>query len=149
MLDPLTREQVTGDTPEARISTYLQAMARGDANAGLATWVLADHRLLPELLARRDAVTGALASARPGSYRIERIEWWATCCEPRPIEGPRNAGLARTYVKIAGQGDYVFDVLARDGAYWGDAAGYPPHNWTLRDVYRAGYPPLFTAGWIR
>ena len=36
----------------------------------------------------------------------------------------------------------IFDVLHRDGAYWGAAAGHPPRQWALYDVYPRGEEPL-------
>jgi hypothetical protein len=88
-------------------------------------------------------MTAALVAARPSGYHFVKTEWWTTCCDPHPIDGPRNAGLARMTVAIDGAGTYVFDVLAHDTVYWGDAEGNPPHHWTLRDVYPSAESPLF------
>jgi hypothetical protein len=140
--DSGAREFVLNDRPEARADAYLSAIRRGDLTGALAVWEL-DVRERPGIAERRQTVTTTLAAARPSGYRIDRIEWWTTCCDPQRTEGPRNAGLARITVTIDPVGTYVLDVLARTTTYWGDAGGNPPHDWTLRDVYEASAKPLF------
>jgi hypothetical protein len=143
LFDNGVHEFLSNDRAEARVDAYVGAVVRGDEPAALATWEL-DQKLTHAGVAdRRTAVTAALVSAHPTAYHVLTTEWWTTCCDPHLIDGPRNAGLARMTVAIDAAGTYVFDVLARDTAYGGDAEGNPPHHWTLRDVYRSGDRPLF------
>jgi hypothetical protein len=140
------RETIVGDTVEARIAGYVTALARNDVGAATAAWRLDNATPDPALLERRRDITESLRSLGVRSHRIVRIDWWRTCCEMGLIDDPANAGLARATVEIwtnARYERYVFDVLARSTAYWGDAAGHPPHEWTLRDVYRLSEKPLF------
>ena len=141
--DNPVHELLTNDRAEARVDAYLGANMRGDEYTALALWQLDEKVTRAGVPDRRMAVTGVLISARPTAYRVLKTEWWTTCCDPHLVDGPRNAGLARIQVAIDGADTYVFDVLTHDTVYWGDAAGNPPHNWTLRDVYRSGDRPLF------
>ena len=145
-LDPRLRERLAGDTLEARVGDYAEAVMRGDGARAVEVWQLDARRPNDALTARRESLTGTLTGLRARRYQIERIEWWRTCCEPDVIEDPANAGLARAVVRFdndTGSRRYVFDVLARDTVYWGDAAGSPPRHWTLRDVYPTGERPLY------
>lgn len=128
--------------PESRVVEYLHATARGDESGALAVWQTCCPAP-PALEARRVALTRELAAAGVGGqFRIEFIEWWRTCCEPGIIDDPRNAGRARVFVSTDDRGgakhELVFEVLTKGGAYWGDAAGNPRHDWTLREIYRRG-----------
>lgn len=146
-LDPQLRERLARDTVEARVGDYAEAVMRGDRARAVEAWQLDARRPDDALTARRSSLTGTLIELRARRYQIEHIEWWRTCCEPDVIEDPSNAGLARAIVRFdsdtPGSRRYVFDVLARDTVYWGDAAGSPPHHWTLRDVYPTGERPLY------
>jgi hypothetical protein len=145
-------EQLTGETPEARIDAYVQAVLRGDAQSALTAWELPDWDLPAGrsalLAARREQVTRDLLGAGfQHDYMILHIEWWRTCCEPGPICSSREAGGARVSVQFLDREgrplSYTLDLFTRDGAYWGGAMGYPPRQWALRDVYPTGEEPLF------
>ena len=136
-------EFIANDRAESRVEAYLDAVMRGDEPAALAVWELDDKRVHAGVADRRATVTAALGAARPSGYHFVKTEWWTTCCDPHLVDGPNNAGLARMTVTIDGAGTYLFDVLAHETAYGGDAEGNPPHHWTLRDVYRTGDRPLF------
>jgi hypothetical protein len=128
--------------PESRVKAYLDATARGDEAEALGVWQTCCAPP-PELEARRVTLTRELAAAGAGEhFRIEFIEWWRTCCEPGIINDPRNAGRARMFVSTTDRAgathELIFEVLTKDGAYWGDAAGYPRRDWTLREVYPRG-----------
>lgn len=131
---------------ESRVVEYLHATARGDESGALGFWQTCCPAP-PALEARRVALTRELAAAGAGrQFRIEFIEWWRTCCEPGIIDDPRNAGRARVFVstedRSGAKHELVFEVLTKGGAYWGDAAGNPRHDWTLREVYRRGEQSL-------
>ena len=146
-------EQLTGETPEAKIDTYVRAILRGDTESAYAAWELPDWDLLPEgrsalLAARREQVTrDLLAAGIQDDYMTLHVEWWRTCCEPGPICDSREAGGARVSVQFLDQEgrtlSYTVDLFTRGGAYWGGATGYPPRQWVLRDVYPAGQEPIF------
>jgi hypothetical protein len=134
--------------PESRVQAYLEATARGDEGAALGVWQTCCTPIqIQDLEARRVSLTRELAAAGAGQqFRIEFIEWWRTCCEPGIINDPRNAGRARIFVSTSDRAgakhELVFEVLTRDGAYQGAAAGYPRHDWTLREVYPRGEQSL-------
>lgn len=148
---PLT-DAVRGG-PDLRVGEYVRALAAGSRATALETWVLPDRpRPNSEVLAsRRIATTDALIATRVApTFAVRRIEWWATCCEPRVVDGPSNAGGARLFVDLRDRDGhampYVFDVFHRATVYWGDAEGNPPHDWVLRDAYAEGQTALF---WTR
>lgn len=138
-------EQVTGQTPQARIAAYLEAIAQGDRQAALDLWSPAGPDS-PELEARRRAVTAALLAHGPTlAYQVLDVEWWRTCCEPGVIEDANEAGGARVRVRLYGGNlparVYVFDLLV-PGGYWGEVMGNPPRTWAINDVYPEGQAPL-------
>lgn len=132
--------------PDSRVAEFLGSTARGDEAAALAVWQTCCSAP-PSLEARRLGLTRELAAVGAGQqFRIEFTEWWRTCCEPGIIDDPRNAGRARMFVTATDRAgathELIFEVLTRDGAYWGDAAGYPRRDWTLREVYPRGEQSL-------
>lgn len=142
------------DTPERHIARYLGATARGDENAAMEEWSVfvsgTDPRFHApdQLVERRRALTIELATNHVGrTYKVTSTEWWATCCTPRPIDDPKNAGLARVHVTTTGEdgGIYrlVFEVWVKDLTYWGDAAGEWLHDWRLYEVHEDGQPCVF------
>jgi hypothetical protein len=146
------QEQLTGETPEAKIAAYIHAVSERQGQAALDVWELPDWdttsgRWAP-LIKRRQKITQELVAADIQSdFFILATEWWRTCCEPGVITNTRNAGGARVWVELHnGRGVrqvYIFDVWVRGNAYWGAAMGYPPRQWVLRDVYPEGQTPLF------
>lgn len=145
-------ERISGETAEAKVAAYVRSVARGDRRAALAVWEVPGWEghdgWQASLGERRERVTDELIAAGIDSeFTILNVEWWGTCCEPSPIDDPRQAGGARLRVQLIRQDRspscYVFEVFVRDGAYWGAAAGYPPRHWALRDVYPEGQEPLF------
>ena len=147
VLGPVNRlvEQVSGETPQAKVSSYLALAARGDRGEALARWPTSE-RLGPEYEARRHSVTTELGELGPElSHRVLEIEWWGTCCEPHIITDSREAGFARLWVEVSGGDEprrYVFDVFTRFG-YGGWMEGYPVRHWQILDVYPAGEEPLY------
>jgi Flp pilus assembly protein CpaB len=138
-------EQVTGQTPQARIAAYLEAIGKGDQQTALDLWSPAGPDS-PELEARRRVVTAALLAYGPGlAYQVLDVEWWRTCCEPGVIEDASDAGGARVRVRLHGGNlparVYVFDLLV-PGGYWGEAMGNPLRTWAIFDVYPEGQAPL-------
>jgi len=136
-------DRVRGETTpqarvRARVTAYLEAIARGDEVAALAMWP-AQERLGPEYQERRRAVTEQLLALGDDlTYRILDVRWWSTCCEPRVIGNPRHAGFARLSVAVDDE-VYVFDVLAHYG-WWGEH--YMAWGWRIVDIYHEGEPHL-------
>ena len=150
VLGPVNRlvERVSGETPQAKVASYLALVARGDWDGALALWP-ANERLGSEYEVRRHSVTTELERLGPElSHRVVKIEWWSTCCEPHIITDSREAGFARLWVEVSGGGEarqYVFDVFTRFG-YGGRPDGYPVRRWQIVDVYPAGAGPLVWPG---
>jgi len=127
-INPLI-EQVTGETPEAKVVAYLEATRQGDE-------------------ARRQAVIETISALGADlSFRVLDVEWWSNCCEPCVIDDPRRAGFARLRVAVGGAtGDeiiYVFDVWVTGGPYYGEMMGCPVRHWEIIDAYPEGEEPLY------
>jgi hypothetical protein len=144
-------EQPTGNLPQAKIAAFVQSVVQGDQTAALKLWEVSD-RSSPEqqnaMGIRRESVIFDLVSAKINpEYMILGIEWWTTCCEPNVTHDSRNAGGARIKVQFLDKNGlpilYTFDVFTREQPYWGDALGYPPRDWVIRDVYSDDKKPLF------
>lgn len=150
VLGPVNRlvERVIGETPQAKVSSYLALVSRGEQDKALALWP-ASEWLGPEYEARRHSVTTELEALGPElSHRVLEIEWWSTCCEPHIITDSREAGFARLWVEVTRADEvrlytYVFDVLAPGGCCWGEWEGYPVRHWQVLDVYSVGEEPLY------
>ncbi len=147
----LLREQITGETPQAKLETYVYAIAKGDQETALDQWEmphLSNQEQLDALAERRKHVTSDLLAAKLNSqFTILDIQWWSTCCEPGVLEESRDAGGARIRVWLLDKKGlrliYVFDIFVRDLPYWGAAEGYPFRHWVIRDVYPEGQEPLY------
>ncbi len=147
VLGPVNRlvERVSGETPQAKVSSYLALVARGERDEALALWP-ANEWPGPEYEARRHSVTREIEELGPDlSHWVMKIEWWGTCCEPHIITDSREAGFARLWVEVSGGNEprqYVFDVLAPGGCCWGGMTGYPVRHWQILEVYPEGEEPL-------
>ena len=141
-------ERSTNNQPQAQVAAFIQAIVRGDRSAAVELWKIGDTYSQGEMVRRRERVIDDLLAAgiRP-DYLILDIEWWTTCCEPSVTCNSRDAGGARLRVQFLDRKGlpilYTFDVFTREQPYWGGAAGYPPRDWVLRDVYPHGQEPLF------
>ncbi len=144
-------EHPARDWPQARVAEFVRAIARSDESAAHRLWEIYEHSpddVQSDLTDRRDAVLAELAAAGISpDYKILEVEWWTTCCEPSVTCDVRNAGGARMRVQFLAQDGtpvlYMFDVFSREQPYWGDAAGNPPRDWVIRDVYPYQQEPLF------
>jgi len=155
VLGPANRlvERLIGETPQAKVSSYLDLVASGAREKALVVWPAlwpANERLGPEYELRRQSVTTELGELGAElTHRVLRIEWWGTCCEPHVITDSRDAGFGRLWVEVS-RGDeakqYVFDVIVPRGPYWGEIQGYPVRHWRIVDVYPVGEEPLLW-GW--
>jgi hypothetical protein len=143
------REQLTGETPQAKIAAYLQAILQHDKRAALDLWEpqAPDPERYDALRQRREKITDELLAVGMTDFTVLEPEWWTTCCEPQVTCESRNAGGARIQVQILDDEGmpllYTFDVFAREQPYWGDAMGNPPRHWVIRDVYALDQEPLF------
>lgn len=145
-INPLI-ERATGETPEAKVAAYLEAIRNGNEASAYNCWRPINERLGSDYETRRQAVTGAISALSSGfSFRILEVEWWSTCCEPHVINDPKNAGFARLRVAVGGFAGknviYVFDVL-NGCPYWGEMLGCPIRHWRILDAYPEGEEPLY------
>jgi hypothetical protein len=141
------QEPTLGDTPQTKVAGFITAVNRDDKSAAFDYWEIGTspseamqarrEMIVNELLQREDAV----------KYRIQRVEWWRTCCEPGVINESREAGGARYSVQIYDKSGwsttYTFDVFVEGLVYFGAAEGYPSRHWSICDVYPAGQEPLY------
>jgi hypothetical protein len=141
-------ELVSGQTPQAKIRAYLEAIQAQNREAALAAWLPPDSNSasFPALSERRTQVTDELLARQINGFTIFEPEWWRTCCEPGVTCQAHNAGGARVRVQVLdAQGkpwQYVFDVFTQ-GVYFGAAEGNPYRRWQLRDIYPWGEAPIF------
>ena len=145
------QEPTMGETPQAKVVAFVQAIHQDDRSAALALWELGESSTLAKdgaLKERRERITTELLSAEHDTeYTILGIEWWTTCCEHTVTCDSRNAGGARINVQFLDNSGlsvpYTFDVFAREQPYWGSAMDYPPRHWVIRDVYPTNQEPLY------
>ena len=141
-------EIISGETPQAKITRYLQAIQAQDRAAALDVWILpVDSSVtFTKLSERRDLVTDELLALKITGFTIYEPQWWGTCCDPGVTRHARNAGGARVQVQVLDAvghpWGYTFDVFV-DGPYFGDAIGNPYRHWFLRDVYARGELPIY------
>jgi len=138
-------EQISGQTPTARINRYINAIRDGDRRTALSLWVEATEANAP-LRERRESVTDELLRWGPDMrHSITHITWWRTCCEPGVIDDPDEAGGAHIQVTVESDSHppqtYEFYVSV-PGGYWGSAAGSPPRQWQIVDIHPEGQDPL-------
>lgn len=144
-------ERSTLNQPQAQIAEFVQAIVRGERSTALELWEVKNADTQSELTRRRESVISDLINAGISpDYMVLRVEWWTTCCEPSVTCDSRNAGGARMMVQFLDKNGqpilYTFDIFTREQPYWGSAAGYPPREWVIREVYAYGQEPLF---WTR
>ena len=141
----------TGNLPKEKVDAFVQSIIQGNKTAAVKLWEIHDQSSPEQKNAmekRQEIVISALLSADINpEYTILEIEWWRTCCEPGVINNSRDAGGARIKVQFLGKDElpivYTFDVFTHDQPYWGEAEGYPPRDWVIRDVYPENKKPLF------
>jgi hypothetical protein len=138
-------EQALGHTPQAEVTRFLTAVAKGDRPTALALWP-GSQGADAALEARRKWVLDDLEALGPQlQHRVLEVEWWRTCCEPGVIEDPRQAGAARVRAAVRGVNQperiYLFDLQV-PGGYPGTAAGGRVRQWAILDVYPEGQAPL-------
>jgi hypothetical protein len=142
-------ETLMGETPQAKVSSYLELAVSGAREEALALW-LPNEGLGPQYEARRQSATTELEELGAElSHRVQRIEWWSTCCEPHVITDSRNAGFARLWVGVFRDDEpkqYVFDVIGRGASCWPGVEGCAVRRWQIVDVYPTGEEPLVW-GW--
>ena len=141
-------ELIFGQTPQAKITRYLESIQSQDREAALEAWFLpaSTSMTFPALSERRVQVTAELLTRQITGFTIFETEWWRTCCEPGVTCQSRNAGGARVRVQVLDAHgrpwQYTFDVFTL-GPYFGAAAGNPFRYWQLRDVYLSDELPIF------
>lgn len=147
----LLLEHITRETLQAKLETYVHAIANGDQETALDQWKLphlSNEEQLNALAERRKQITSDLLAAEwSPKFTILDIQWWGTCCEPGVLEESRDAAGARIRVQLLDENGlplvYGFDIFVRNLPYWGAAEGYPLRHWVIRDVYLEGQEPLY------
>jgi len=138
-------------SPEQAVALYAERVMRGAFDDALGVWTPSTARRQQEWTdayrQRREVVTRELSMTRPSTYRVVRIEWWRTCCEPGIAEKPEYAGLARVRVAFemsSGPREYFFDIRKDPNCCGpGDPLGaLQVRYWTLLDVYPTTKLPL-------
>jgi len=143
------RDRLAGESPQAEISAYMSAILRGDRQAALDRWEVAqgEAERTARLERRREQVTAELLGLGASEFTLFEPQWWTTCCEPHVTCSSRSAGGARVQVQVLDKQGlpqiYVFDVFSREQPYWGDAMGSPPRDWVVRDVYALDQEPFY------
>ena len=91
----MLRERIAGETPQAKITAYLQAIQSGDRTAALDAWKLPSAGAISfaELTERRNQVTDELLSRHITGFTIFEPEWWSTCCEPGVTRHARSRAM--------------------------------------------------------
>lgn len=150
-LNPII-EKIINETPEAKISAYIQAVSKGDKEAALKIWEYPTWNLESDdyilLKDRREKVTDELIKWKFASgFTILNIEWWNTCCIPSITDNHSLAGGVRMEVKLIDENNiaktYIFDILTRE-TYSGEVIDEPKlRHWVIRDVYLTRGEPLF------
>ena len=143
--------QPVANQPQAKIENFVKAIVSKDSTSAVKLWEtdgISPVDLQSDLVKRREKVISDLvAEGLSPDYLVLSVEWWTTCCEPSVTCSAQNAGGARIQVQFLDKNGnplrYVFDIFTREQPYWGDAAGYPPRDWVIRDVYPYEEKPLF------
>jgi hypothetical protein len=141
------QEPTLGHTPQPKISGFMAAVNRGDKSAVFDYWEIGASPS-DAMRARRETIVNELLQLEDEMmYRIMRVEWWRTCCEPGIVHEFMDAGGSRYSVQIYNTNGwsttYTFDVFVEGLVYFGAAEGYLPRHWLIRDVYPAGVEPLY------
>ena len=151
-ISSLLIEKITNENPEAKITSYIQAVSNGDEEAALSFWNISEsYELNPEysnkIKDRGERITKELIEKKIKSdFTITHIEWWSTCCMPSITENPRIAGKAKVYVQLTDYNNirsaYIFNVIVPRG-YTGGLAGHSVRHWVIADVYPENEDRIF------
>ena len=147
-------EKVINETPEAKISAYIEAVAENNREQALDLWKLPEWQNSSfegdnQLEKRKEKTTDDLFKAKINSdFTVTRVEWWSTCCAPRIINNSNWANGARVHVQLTNSSGikrpYIFDVFVWKGRIEPGISSV--RYWTIRDIYPENQEPLF---WTR
>ncbi|NOQ68102.1 hypothetical protein GQ568_01520 [Patescibacteria group bacterium] len=143
-ISSLIVEKIQNETPEAKITSYIQAVSNGDKEKALSFWEISESyglslKYCDKIKNRGEQITKDLIKKKiKPEFVITNIEWWSTCCMPSIIDNPRFAGKAKVYVRLTDSNNiryaYIFDVIVPRG-YEGGLSGHSVRHWVLYDVY--------------
>lgn len=134
-------------TPEDKISTYLQAIAKKDKETADSSWYIFDNAYdenqIQLLKSRREQITHQLLDAEIlPDYSISWLEGWAGGSAERTNIG--SAWLNRFTVQlVTHKGEklkYIFDVANKE---YDTVPDYYHRDWVIVDVYPDGEQPYF------
>lgn len=133
-------EKITNETPEAKISAYLQAVSRGDKETAFSFWerpvsgASSEYKTLVEER-KQKAINEFIDAKISSDFKIINTEWWTTCCVPSILKDSNGAGRAVITAELQINNEkkvYVFNVFAE---------GYEPpipnslgRHWAISDV---------------
>lgn len=140
------RGHIADAPPHDQVFAFLAATSSGDTSAAAAAWPASICCTREPDAARRADLIRELAARRVGvEHRIDGIEWWSTCCEPRVVQDGSQAGvgLISTTVSDADGNEHelVFVVVATYRSVLDQPGGPSRKQWKLSNVYRAGEAP--------
>lgn len=148
-------EKMTGNTPEVKIENYISAVSNGNKEQALMEWTVLEKdrykdkssmlnaeyysQLNNQLRKTGETITQDLISKKINpTYKIQKVEWWSTCCEPHIIENPRMSGHAKFYVELTDSNKttsvYIFN-LEVPGGYDGGLTSHYVRHWVIDDIY--------------
>jgi len=147
-------EKVIGETPEAKVSAYVEAIAKNNREQALDLWKLPEWQNsnfegYNQLKERREKTTNNLLKAKTNSdFTVTHVEWWSTCCVSRVINDSNWANGARVHVQLTDSNGvrhpYIFDVFVWKGRVEPGISSV--RYWAIRDIYPENQEPLF---WTR
>lgn len=143
-------EKVINESPEAKISAYIQAINKGDRETAFNLWerpvLNAPSEYVILVKERKEKAFNNFVNMKINSdFKIISTEWWTTCCTPNITNNPKDAGRAVVKVELNINNEkriYIFNMIVKGENYAGEAEGYPVRHWGIGDIYLLGDKPL-------
>lgn len=136
-------EKIINESPEAKISAYVQAISKGDRETAFSLWEHPRLNIPSEYVIlvkerKEKAFNNFINMKINPDFKIISTEWWSTCCTPSITNNPKDAGRAVVKAELNINNEkrvYVFNVIVKGENYAGEAMGYPVRHWEIGDVY--------------
>lgn len=131
-------ERIIGETPEAKIDAYFQAIKQRDEAKLSELWADNPPRWTAKSKIRHQNIKSSLENLLPElHYRIVDIKWWEMCCGPHLVN-KLEACYAEVWVEAWGKTNeklsLVFEMNAMEGSCRG-LIGYPMRKWRILDIW--------------
>jgi len=142
-------EKIINESPEAKISAYLQAISKGDRETAFSLWEQPAPNAPSEYVIlvkerKEKAFDNFINMKINPDFKIISAEWWTTCCAPSITDNPKEAGRAVVKAELNINNEkrvYVFNVIVKGENYAGEAMGYPVRHWEIGDIYLSNDKP--------